>query len=193
MAARKSEPGIREAVGVFFDSEHLKETINELQAVGFSRDELGLLASEYAVQESLGDLYIRTNQDEDSAQAPELAFVEMEADEQQKQSVGGGLAFVGTSGVVGAVVASSAFLGGALVAALSGVLAVGAVGAAAAAVINQSDAEYLQQHVDEGHILLFVRISDAAREDEVLDILRRHAGIDVKMYEIPKQELSDRP
>jgi outer membrane lipoprotein SlyB len=95
------------------------------------------------------------------------------------------LFFVGTSGAMGAVVASSAVLGGALLAAIGGVLAVGLVGALVARVIHQSDAEFLQEHVDEGHILLFVRLADAAREQQVLDILTRQNGIEVKMYEVP--------
>jgi hypothetical protein len=52
-------------------------------------------------------------------------------------------------------------------------------------IIHQSDAEHLQQQVDEGHILLFVRITDAAREQQAMNVLIRHCGVDVKMYEIP--------
>jgi outer membrane lipoprotein SlyB len=83
------------------------------------------------------------------------------------------------------VVASSAVLGGALLAAIGGVVGVGIVGALVAMMIHQSDAEYLQQQVDEGHILLFVRMADFSREQQAMNILTRHSGVNVKMYEVP--------
>lgn len=85
---------------------------------------------------------------------------------------------------MGAVVASSAVFGGGLLAALSGVLAVGAIGAMAGKVIQQSDADYLQQQIDEGHILLFVRLTGQVREQEVVELLTRHDGQNAKIYEI---------
>jgi hypothetical protein len=39
--------------------------------------------------------------------------------------------------------------------------------------------------VDEGRILLFVRIPDSAREQQAMNILTAHSGVDVKMYEVP--------
>jgi outer membrane lipoprotein SlyB len=76
-------------------------------------------------------------------------------------------------------------LGGALLAAIGGIVGVGVVGALAAMMIHQSDAEYLQQQVDEGHILLFVRMADSSREQQAMNILTRNSAVDVKMYEVP--------
>ena len=176
---------IREAVGIFFTAQHLRDALKELLAAGFKPEELGLLASEVVVERSLGDLYARTNEHEDSPRAPAIAFIGKESVGEPASALGGGLFFVGTSGAMGAVVASAAVLGGALLAAVGGVVAVGLVGALVAKVIHQTDAEFLQQHVDEGHILLFVRMADATREQQVLDILTRQSGTDVKMYEVP--------
>lgn len=53
-------PPIREAVGIFFDTKNLREAIDELVSSGFDRAELGLLAGEYTVKQSLGDLYTST-------------------------------------------------------------------------------------------------------------------------------------
>lgn len=183
---------IREAVAVFYEVTHLKEAVNALLAAGYSSDQIGLLASEHSVRESLGEFYTHTNNTLDASKAPVTAFVDKDHPSQQQQdSLGGSLFFVGTSGAMGAVVASSAVLGGALLAALSGVVAVGVIGAMAGKVIHQSDAEYLQQQIDEGHILLFVRLpespSDPIREEEVLNLLRHHSGHsgrDVKVHEI---------
>jgi hypothetical protein len=185
MATSESELPIREAVGIFFDANHLREAIKDLLISDFKREELGLLANEQVVERSLGDLYARTNETADSLQAPAIAFIGRESSEETASTLGGSLFFVGTSGVMGGVVASSAVLGGALLAAIGGVVGVGLVGALVATIIHQSDAEYLQQQVDEGHILLFVRMADSAKEQKAMNILSRHFGVDVKMYEVP--------
>ena len=185
MATSESELSIREAVGIFFNADRLREAIKDLLISGFEPEELGLLASEQVVERSLGDLYTRTNQKADSPQAPAIAFIGRESSGETARTFGGSLFFVGTSGVMGAVVASSAVFGGALLAAIGGIVGVGLVGALVATIIHQSDAEYLQHQVDEGHILLFVRMADSAREQQAMNILSRHSGVDVKMYEVP--------
>lgn len=189
MSSSGKATSVREAVGIFINADSLKDAIKDLLGSGFTVAELGLLASEQVVERSLGDLYSRTNKNLDSPEAPKIAFVSSEVTGVTSNTLGGSLFFVGTSGIMGAVVASSAIFGGALLAAVGGIVGVGVVGALVATVIHQSDAEYLQQQVDEGRMLLFVRIVDPAREQQAMDILTRHSGIDVKMYEVPaKQE-----
>ena len=184
MAIGKHEPTVREAVGIFHNAESLRGAIEALLTSGFTSDEIGLLASEQVVEQSLGDLYVRTNATSDSPDAPAIAFVRREAVGDATRTHSGGLMFVGASGAAGAVVASSALLGGALLPAVGAVVGVGLVGAFVASFIHQSDAEYLQQQVDEGQLLLFVRVDDD-REREALDILQRHSGLDVRIYEVP--------
>lgn len=184
MTNTEARQTVREAIAVFPDPQTLKTAVKDLLASGFSRDHIGLLASEHSVRESLGDFYTHTNNTNASGQTPVTAFIDKNTASQQQDSLGGSLFFVGTSGAMGAVVASSAVFGGALLAALSGVLAVGAIGAMAGKIIQQSDADYLQQQIDEGHILLFVRVPERTREQEVVDLLTRHDGQRAKIYEI---------
>lgn len=184
MALGKNEPTVREAVGIFHNAESLRGAIEALFMAGYDQDEIGLLASEQVVEGSLGDLYVRTNQATNSPDAPAIAFVRRESIGDAARTHSGGLMFVGASGAAGAVVASSALLGGALLPAVGAVVGVGLVGALVASFIHQSDAEYLQQQIDEGHLLLFVRV-DRGDEREALDILKQHSGLDVKIYEVP--------
>ena len=193
MATSENEAATREAVGIFRDAKHLKDAIKDLRTSGFEPEELALLASAQVVERSLGDLYARTNASADSPQAPAVAFIGRESDGETASALGGSLFFVGTSGVMGAVVASAAVLGGAVFAAIGGIVGLGVVGALVANIIHQSDAEHLQQQVDEGHILLFVRITDADREQQAMNVLIRHCGVDVKMYEIPVERRLPRP
>ncbi|OFE11206.1 hypothetical protein PHACT_15310 [Pseudohongiella acticola] len=175
---------VREAIAVFIDPDNLKQAVRALLASGVSREQLGLLATEHSVRESLEEFYTFTNNSHEPDKAPVTAFVDKNAANEQQDSLGGSLFFAGTTGAAGAVVASSAVFGGALLAALSGVVAVGLVGALASKIIHQSDADFLQQQIDEGHILLFVRLLDASRERDILETLKNHHASDVKVHEI---------
>jgi hypothetical protein len=177
---------VREAVGSFVDSDKVHEAIDELLSAGFSREELGLLAGEFTVRQSLGEFYTQTNQFADDADAPTTAFVAKESVGDTVHAFIGTLFFAGSTVAAGAAVASAGILGGGLLAAVTGVAAIGAVGAVLARVIHESDAEELEQQVEEGHLLLFVRVRDSAREARAVEILGRHTPIEVKVVDAPK-------
>jgi hypothetical protein len=52
-------------------------------------------------------------------------------------------------------------------------------------IIHQSDAEYLEEQVDEGHLLLFVRTRESAQEQRAMEILAKHCGADVRIHSVP--------
>ena len=176
---------VREAVGIFFDSEHLHEAVDELVSSDFDFADLGLLAGQYTVKQRLGDFYNQINESADSADGPSTAFV---ADKSMGDTVHaflGTLFFVGTTAASGAVVASAAVLGGSLLPAVAGAAALGAIGGALSLIINQSDAEHLEEQVDEGHLLLFVRTQDHKEEAKAVEILSKHGAYEAKVYEAP--------
>lgn len=184
MSKDDSSRHVREVIGIFADGNHLKTAIDELASAGFSKDRIGLMASEYAVEQSLGDLYTRINETQDPAKAPAMAFVAAESVGDTARSLGGGLFFAGSTAALGAAVASAAVLGGALLPAVAGAAAVGAMGVLLGSVIRQSDAEYLEGQVDMGHLLLFVRAEDVARQEKAMEILSRNSAQDVRVHEV---------
>jgi hypothetical protein len=179
------EETVREAIGVFSEAQRLKRAIDDLLANGFQNDQLGILASEITVKQQLGAFYDRTNATDDPQQAPAIEFVGREALGEARESMGGSVYFVGSTGVAGAIIASTAAFGGALAAAIGGLLGVGLVGALVASVIHQSDADELQSRVDEGHILLFVRLPHGEREQQAKEILERHSATPARVLEVP--------
>jgi len=176
---------VREAVGVFFDANKMREAIDDLLSSGFDRAELGLLAGEFTVKQSLGDLYTQINELSDDPEAPRTAFVAKESSKDFMHGGLGALSFAGTAAAGGAIVATAGVLGGAIAAATAGVAAVAAISAILGALIGESDAEHLQEQIDEGHLLLFVRTLDPAREKLATDILSKHSGYDVRIYSVP--------
>ena len=179
---------IREAVGIFFDTKKLEETIAELKSSGFESDELGLLAGEHTVRENLGYIYAEVNKNETSPSAPNTAFVAKESKGDIPHAMFGSLYLVGTALAGGAVVASAGILGGAVAVAVATTAVFGGVGAVLAGIIHESDAEYLEEQVDEGHLLLFIRTRDTEHENLALKILSKHAAFDPRIHAAPSAD-----
>jgi hypothetical protein len=180
---------VTEVVGVFVEASHLQAAMGELLASGFSHDSIGLLAAERTVRRALSDYYAHVAESgQDKPGGPKIAFVERESVGDTVRSGRGGLFFAGATATAGAIVASAGVLGGALLAAASGVGALGAIGAGLAMLIRKSDAEYLQEQVDEGHLLLFVRTRDADEETRAKEVLSKHAALDVRRCTLARSE-----
>jgi hypothetical protein len=148
---------VREAVGVFNRSEDLQDTIDELLSSGFDRAELSLLASEHAVEEKLGHQYEKVGALADDPTVPRAAYVSTEAIGGAEGGLIGGLMYVGAAAAAGAIVVS----GGTL------------------------DAHYLQEQMDRGGLLLWVRTWDAEGERRAVEILRKHSGGHVHVHALP--------
>lgn len=176
-----SEQGL-EMVGVFGDATSLQDAIDELLTSGFDRAEVSLLASEDAVVEKLGHKYKKVEEIEDNADAPRAEYVDAESVGEAKGALMGGLFYIGAFATAGAILAS----GGTLATILAGAAAVGGGGALIGAVlgelIDEHHANYLQQQLDHGGLLLWVRTRDYAREKAAREILTRHSGRDVHAH-----------
>jgi hypothetical protein len=64
----------------------------------------------------------------------------------------------------------------------------GLVGAALSRYMDRRHAQYVQQQIDRGGILLWVRTEDAGRERRAVDILKRHSAADVHVFELPDMD-----
>jgi hypothetical protein len=176
---------IREAVGVFHDKSDFQDAIEELLRAGFDRAELSLLASEEAVESKLGDAYRRVQELEDEPEVPRAAYVGDHSLAEARTGVVGGLAYVGAMVGAGAVVAS----GGTLAAAIAAAALVGGgggvLGGMAARWIGRDRAEQLENQLERGGLLLWVRVRDQAHEDKAVAILRRFRADDIHVHDLP--------
>jgi len=178
----QSEPQtIREAVGVFADPDSLEQATKRLAQAGFDEHRLTLLTTDSTVEAHLDHLF------ESSRGEGEAAFTPRKTGDDASHGIGRGLAFTGQTVAAGAVVASAAALGGPVVIALAGTAAVGTVGAAMVAIIAQGDARDLQEHLDQGHLLLFARIDEEADESAARDALQANS-LDVRIIEISSKK-----
>jgi len=182
----KQEPHIiREAVAVFDRPEDLQDAIDELLSSDFHRAELTLLASEQAVEDKLGHRYEKVSALEDDPTVPRAAYVSTEAIGGAEGALIGALMYVGATAATGAIVVS----GGTIAAGIAaGALAGGAggfIGSILAKWVGDHHAHYLQEQMDHGGLLLWVRTWDAEDERRAAEILRKHSGRDVHLHTLP--------
>jgi hypothetical protein len=175
---------IREAVGVFHNADEMETAIEELEESGFDRAEISLLASQDAVREKLGHAYADAKSLEDSALAPRTAFVSTESVGDAEGAVLGGLMYVGALVAAGAVVASGGSFGALLAATVTGTASGGLIGGALAALVGKQHADSLQEQLDRGGLLVWVRTPTEADENRAVDILKRTKADDVHLHSI---------
>ena len=176
---------VTEAVGVFHDEASLERAIDDLLAAGFDRAEISLLAGHEAVERELGHRYERVAELEDDPHVPRLAYVDIDSRTEGGASLIGGLAYVGAIAATGLVVASGGTLALAIGAAALAGGGGGAIGAFLARMVSGRHVRDLQRQLDEGGLLLWVRISSPAREEVALEALKRHSAEDVHVHELP--------
>lgn len=185
MSSSSESAQVREAVGVFDSAETMQEAIDDLLSAGFDRAELSLLASEDAVEAKLGHRYEKVEEVEDDGEVPRTVYVSPESVGDAEGGLVGGLMYVGATAAAGAIVASGGTLAGVIAAAALAGGAGGVVGSILAKWLDERHARFLQEQLDRGGLLLWVRTADADREAKATEILGRHSAHDVHVHALP--------
>jgi hypothetical protein len=188
MAPQQETTGVREAVGVFANPETLQAAIDELMSAGFDRAELSLLAGEQAVEQKLGHHYKKASELEDDPSVPRAAYVSTESIGDAEGALAGGLMYVGATAAAGAIVATGGTLAAAITAAAVGGGAGGIIGSILAKMVGDHHAHHLQEQLDHGGLLLWVRTWDSQKEKRAVDILARNSGKDVHVHVLPTSD-----
>lgn len=178
---------IREAVGVLPDTASLEAAIDDLQSAGFDRAEISLLATQEALERSDGRLKDQIEELEDDPNAPRASYASQESLGAGEGGLIGGFAYVPAVTAAGVVVLS----GGAMAPAIAAAVGAGGAGAAIGAVLarwlGRHHGENLEQQMERGGLLLWVRTRDAEREQRAKEILSRHDARDVHVHEVPAE------
>ncbi len=185
MSIEQESPTVREVVGIFNRSEELQSAIDELLSSGFHRAELSLLASEQAVVEKLGHQYTKVNELADNSHVPRAAYVSTEAVGDAKGAIIGALMYVGATAAAGAILVSGGTIAASIAAMALAAGAGGLIGTILAKWIGDNHAQYLQEQLDHGGMLLWVRTWDSEKEKIALEILQKHSGRDVHLHALP--------
>ena len=176
-----------EAVACFHDIQSFQGAIDDLLLAGFDHGDINVLAHEDTVTSKLGRRYSSTAEFEDDPEVPRIGFVPDETIGDAEGAVIG--AGVYAPAIVGslAVVASGGTMLGAVAAAIIAGGAGGLIGTVLARSIGDAHAKHLDQHLDRGGLVLWVRTRDADHEKKALGILRRHSAHDVHLHRLPER------
>lgn len=183
--AEQKTPTVREAVGVFPSERTLQAAVDDLLSHGFDRSELSLLAPLSSVQKELGHGFASVTELEDDATVPTTAYISTDTIGDAEGGVFGGFIYVGALATLTAVVASGGAIGAAIIAAAAGGIGGGAIGGALAKIIGQHHADYVEEQLERGGLLLWVRTWNAADEKHAIEILANHSGSDVHVHDLP--------
>lgn len=184
MTGDRSLSTVREAVGVFGSEKELENAIDALLESGFDRADISLLASEAAVEEKLGHVYRKPQELEDEPKTPRAAYVTREslgAAEGALFSIPIYVAGITAAGIAAAaggpvsVLLAAAALGGGSAAVIGGILA---------SLVGAHHAEYIEQQLDHGGLLLWVRTWNPEQEETAKSILTKFSGSDVHLHQL---------
>ena len=180
-----AEGRTREVVGVFSDGYALESAVQELLNSGFDLGDISLLAGEKAVAAKLGHKYEKVEEVEDSDSAPRVAYVPRESRGAKSGALVGALVYVGATVAAGAALASGGALAMLLVSGVVGAEFGGLIGVVLGEFLEERHAKYLQEQLDHGGLLLWVRTPNAALEETATRILAQHSGRDVHAHDRP--------
>lgn len=183
MAGREAG-AIREAVAYFETAEALQEAIDELMSSGFDRAEISLLAGEQAVEEKLGHKYKKVAELEDEPKVARCCYVATESIGDAEGALIGGPLYVAAGATAGAIVATGGTMAAAIIGAALAGGAGGVIGAILAKLVGDRHAHHLQEQLEHGGFLLWVRTRDADHEERAVEILKKHSGRDVHVHDM---------
>ena len=182
MSAEPSRTTVREAVAVFDEVSELDAAVEDLLAAGFKKADMSLLASEDAVRRKLGHRYERVQDMEDEPDAPRIAYRTRASLDESDDVIIGTLTYLPTVLAAGTVVASE----GVVAAAVTGTAIAGAlIGTVLTRWLDRHHAERLQEQLERGGLLLWVRTPDPEIERRAIGILTRHSAHDVHIHRLP--------
>lgn len=175
---------VREAVGVFMNTDALDHAVQDLLTAGFEIPDITLLARDETVEQKLGRRLSDTRSAADDPNVPRRSWASPEARMEGRGAVAGMLGYVGAV-VTGAVTFATG--GTALAAIALGVLAGGASAAAGSRLASAMDremADSLHKQIEHGGILVWVKVRDDDDAEKAKRLLRQHGAEDVHVHRI---------
>lgn len=185
MSVRDYNQTMTEAVAVFHDAEAMQAAVDDLLTHGFDHAELSVLANNHPVSRQLAERKVTVADFEDDPSAPRAPYV---ANESFGDAEGGMIAACVYVPVIAAA-AAVASTGGSLFTIITAALIAGAfglvIGLALAGILWRHHSKKIDELLEHGGLLLWVRTHDAAHEKRALRILQKHAADDVHLHKVP--------
>jgi hypothetical protein len=182
---------VRRAVAVFTDNEELEDVIEDLQLVGFDRDQIRRLASWRVAEAKLGHRIGSVRELEDEPDLPEGTYADRHERAEGAAALISGLALLCSFTAIGLVAAAGGALGVTVASAVAAGGVGGGIGGLIVRAVGKRRARMIDEQLRRGGLLLWVELHNAAQERKALEILQRHSGKDVHVNEIARSRDPD--
>ncbi|MAZ04410.1 MAG: hypothetical protein CMN56_14855 [Sneathiella sp.] len=177
---------VREVVGRFDDTTQFEDAIESVEKSGTDRAAINMMASHDAVKAKLGHRYESIAEFKDTQNIPRQLFADRHERAEGRAAAMGIPMYIGGAGAGMAVVASGGTLAFAALIAAAGAAAGAGIGSLAALAISKQQADSLSDHLSSGGLLLWVEVRDEEHEKEVISILEKAGGQDVRALSITR-------
>lgn len=168
---------VREVVALFADTHALEAAVQDLLTHGFDHGDLSVLATEKVVRERLGHRLDDTVVGSDNPDLPRRAWVEPESRMEGRGALASVLGYFGAVTALSLTFATGGAAAVAIGAALVGAGAGAGIGAGLGKLFDRRLALEFQHQLDQGGILLWVRVTDDPQcEARAVELLTRHGG-----------------
>ncbi len=180
---------IREVVGVFNNSDTLQKAIDELQTQGFARHHMSVLADAITVEKKLGHIYRRVEELEDNPNVPRTIFVPLDSIGSAEGGLIGAPLYIASCTAAAIVTVSQGSLLTAVMAAIASGAGGALIGNIFAKRLGKHHADYIQEQIKRGGLLLWVFLPDTKHEKQAIKILKKYSARDVHIHNIPASSL----
>jgi hypothetical protein len=168
---------VREVVALFSDAHELEAAVQDLLTNGFDHGDLSVLAREKVVRDRLGHRLGDSVAGADRDDVPRRGWVEPESRMEGRGALASVLGYFGAVTALGLTFATGGAAAVAIGAALVGAGAGAGLGTGLGRLFDQRLAREFQRQIDEGGILLWVRLGqEPGCEQRAMEILTRHGG-----------------
>ncbi len=172
---------IREAAGLFSSNDDLQDAIRELEGAVFPRQDISVMGSHEALEGVFGTQHVDSSNAMDDPATPRMA-----PSRPEEQTIGSA-ALVGIPAYIGAMTmalaAGAVSIPAAIGAAVIGGIGGGTIGGVLSKILHDRYRHKIEEQIEEGGILLWVRTPDAEREEIAQNIMIKCGGHNVHIHE----------
>ncbi|MCF8468369.1 MAG: hypothetical protein K9G33_13280 [Sneathiella sp.] len=187
MSLEEKKELVREAVAVFYHVNTLQTAIDELESSGFDRADISLVAGEHAVEEKLRHAYTRVEELEDDPDVPTIAYVPNESIGAAEGALIGAPMFIAAATTAGIMTVAAGPIALTIAAVAAAGAAGGIIGTILATLLDRHHAEYLDEQINHGGLILWVRARDEEHGKRAVSILKKHSAHDVHLHGRPSK------
>jgi hypothetical protein len=176
-------PGMfKEVVGLFNNVDDLQNAIRELEGTAFSRGDISVMGKREDLQNVFGSKTVPPELAMDNADTPRQAPSRPEEQNIGRSAMIGVPAYIGAMAMAlsAGAVTFPAIIGAAALGATGG----GAIGAILAKLLGDRYSRHIEEQIERGGLLLWVRTPDKDREDTAQRIMIACGGYNVHVHEI---------